>query len=74
MGKCANCEQGPKGIEGHDRLFSHTFDGAQMRFKCRECNSLWVRRYGENGTYTWAPAAGERPGMDVPGRAGMLPP
>ena len=74
VGKCANCERGPSGIEGHERLFSHTFDSSQMRFKCRERNTIWVRRYGENDTYSWASPAGEHPGMDVPGRPGMAPP
>ena len=45
-----------------------------MQFKCRECGSLWVRRYGDNGTFTWAPPVGEHPGMDVPGRPGTAPP
>ena len=74
MVKCANCERGPSGVEGHERLFSQTFDMAQMRFKCRECNTAWVRLYGPNGTYSWAIPAGGHPGMDVPGRPGMLPP
>ena len=71
---CMNCERGPSGIEGHERLFSQTFDHDQMRFKCRECNSTWVRRYGENGTYSWALPVGGHPGRDIPGRPGTAPP
>ena len=74
MGKCAHCGKGPSGIEGHERLFSHTFTGEQMRFKCRECGCIWVRRYGANRTFMWAMPAGEHPGMDVPGRPGTMPP
>ena len=74
MAKCADCERGPSGIEGHERLFSQTFDQAQMRFKCRECNCVWVRRYGENATYAWSLPVGGHPGMDVPGRPGTSRP
>lgn len=45
-----------------------------MQFKCRECGSLWIRRYGDNGIFTWAAPVGEHPGMDVPGRPGTAHP
>lgn len=72
--KCADCKRGPAGIEGHERLFSHTMNSVLMQFKCRECGSLWVRRYGDNGTFVWAAPLGEHAGSDVPGRPGTAPP
>ncbi|HET7729146.1 MAG TPA: hypothetical protein VFK48_03850 [Usitatibacter sp.] len=72
--KCPDCRRGPSGIAGHDRLFSHTMARDHMHFKCRECETSWIRRYRDDGGFSWAPAAGERPGMDVPGRPGTAPP
>ena len=75
METCPDCRRGPSGIEGHEQLFSQTMTMDQMHFKCRACGRLWVRRYAANGTYTWsAPVAGERMGMDVPGRPGTARP
>ena len=72
--KCSDCMRGPSGIAGHERLFSHTMGGDQMHFKCKECDRRWVRRYAENGSFSWAESKGEHPGMDVPGRPGTAPP
>ncbi len=72
--KCAHCRRGPAGIEGHERLFSHTMTSDRMQFKCRECGSIWVRRHADNGGYAWTAPRGEHPGMDVPGRPGTAPP
>ncbi len=72
--KCANCRQGPSGIEGHERLFSHTMTGDLMQFKCRACGCIWSRRYGAKGTFVWTMPAGEHPGMETPGRPGTARP
>lgn len=74
VARCAQCEEGPSGIAGHERLFSQTFGGDRMGFKCKECNCVWVRRAGTDGTFSWALPKGEFPGMDVPGRPGTAPP
>jgi hypothetical protein len=71
---CPDCRQGPSGIQGHDSLFSHTMSAERMQFICRTCTAIWVRHYGSEGTFVWAPPAGERPGMDTPGRPGTARP
>ena len=74
MEKCANCRRGPSGIEGHERLFSHTMNSQRMRFRCADCGAFWVRDYGEPGEFSWSAPGDEHPGMDVPGRPGTAPP
>jgi hypothetical protein len=74
VSKCADCTKGPSGIAGHERLFSQSFGAEAMRFKCKACNFVWVRRTGSNGSFSWGLPAGEHPGMDVPGRPGTAPP
>ena len=71
---CAHCQKGPRGIAGHDELFSQTMASAHMHFKCRECGAAWVRRQGADGHYAWTAPAGEVKGMDTPGRPGTAPP
>ena len=71
---CNFCKRGPTGIIGHDKLFSHTMTSDRMTFKCRECGSMWSRRYGDDGKFLWSPAAGGDVGMDTPGRPGTAPP
>lgn len=71
---CARCQKGPRGIAGHDELFSQTMASSHMQFKCRECGSRWVRRQRADGDYVWTPPAGEAKGMDTPGRPGTAPP
>jgi hypothetical protein len=74
MAKCSNCGKGPTGIAGHERLFSQTFGGDLMRFKCQECQCVWVRKSAPGGTFDWSLPKGEHPRMDVPGRPGTAPP
>ena len=72
--KCAACEHGPAGIDGHATLYSHTMTGKQMGFLCRDCGCAWTRRYAARGGFAWSePSASEHPGMDVPGRIRTLP-
>ena len=71
---CAPCGRGPTGIAGHDALFSHNMGATHMHFRCRDCGSVWVRRYGAEGDFLWGPSGGEHPGMDTPGRPGTAPP
>lgn len=58
----------PKGIEGHDDLYSHRMSGSRMLFKCRACDSLWQRDYAGEGAFVWTASPGEFLGSEVPGR------
>ncbi len=70
MTKCQKCESGPAGVEGHDKLFTHSMTSNQVQFRCQECGSIWTRHYAPQGTYTWAAPDGvEHPGVRVPGSA-----
>lgn len=71
---CTPCARGPRGIAGHDELFSQTMSGTHMHFRCRQCGSAWVRRQGSDGAFAWTAPAGELKGMDTPGRPGTAPP
>ena len=67
MSICAQCQQRPTGIDGHEDLFAHKMGGAQMQFKCRSCGHLWTRRYVGDGSFLWEqPRAGEHPGIEMP--------
>jgi hypothetical protein len=70
---CTECDQGPSGIAGHDRLFSHTMSAAAMHFKCRACQRAWSRTQLSDGDYRWD-AITSPSGADVPGRPGTAPP
>jgi hypothetical protein len=70
---CPECSQGPAGIAGHDRLFSHTMSAVAMHFKCRACELAWARTQASDGVYRWE-AITSPSGADVPGRPGTAPP
>lgn len=72
MDACTDCERGPAGIAGHDRLFSHTMHPWEMHFRCRECGQSWSRR-AAGSSYAWTAIEGPA-GPDVPGRPGTTPP
>lgn len=67
MRACIQCAEGPKGIEGHERLFVHTMDRGQMQFKCTACDSIWLRRYGGEGSFEWVASIGPVRGASLPG-------
>lgn len=67
MPKCAHCEHGPSGGDGHPDLFTFSMGGDQIQFRCRTCGHMWMRRYGKDGAFTWGEPSGP-PGMDLPGR------
>lgn len=68
MTACTECAAGPKGIEGHERLFVHTMDRGQMQFKCQACECIWLRRYGGQGTFEWELSIALVKGAALPGR------
>src|SRR5688572_22509450 len=65
MTLCAQCQQGPQGVEGHFNLFTQTMGGQEMQLRCRACNAVWVRRHSQ-GTYAWAERAVAEAGAEVP--------
>ena len=68
MRACNQCAEGPKGIEGHERLFVHTMDRGQMQFKCHECETIWLRRYGGQGSFEWVLSSVPVRGAALPGK------
>ena len=68
---CEDCNLGPTGVAGHDRLYSHTMSPTEMHFSCRACGRYWARPH--ESPYTWK-AIKSPTGADVPGRPGTTPP
>ena len=56
---CANCETGPKGIEGHDQLKEHAVPHPKgerrsvIIFMCEVCGCSWTRNYLGSGQFGW---------------------
>ena len=74
MPDCPDCDAGPVGIAGHDRLFSETMGAARMHFRCRACDLIWVRYNGEGDGFVWSRTEGKLVDADTPGRMGSAPP
>lgn len=70
---CSDCEAGPSGIVGHDRLYSHTMTGKEMQFACRACGRFWARSLAGSEPHAWREVNAPS-GEDVPGRPGTTPP
>jgi hypothetical protein len=70
---CLACSSGPRGIAGHEQLFSHTMGSSEMHFVCRSCGSAWARQSADTGAFEWR-AIDSPSGADTPGRSGMTPP
>lgn len=67
MRRCGACQDGPRGIEGHDDLFARTMDGRRMQFVCRGCGAVWVRHYNGAGSFNWESLGAQLQGTAVPG-------
>ena len=70
---CLQCVAGPRGIAGHDQLYSHTMDATEMHFLCRSCGTAWARKPAASGDFQWR-AIDSPYGPGTPGRPGMTPP
>ena len=64
MGKsCRDCEEGPRGIAGHDGLAlvpEKPRPGEAVLFKCAACGAAWLRTYDGGGNFRWSPFEGAR--------------
>ena len=70
---CQPCVSGPRGIVGHDHLYSQTMGATEMHFVCRSCGTAWARKPASTGDFEWR-AIDSPYGADTPGRPGMTPP
>lgn len=62
MSKCAACQRGPIGPEGHIDLFVFRMGAGTMQFYCRTCATLWLRT-SVDSHFRWAES---REGIDAP--------
>ena len=65
MTACQPCASGPVGIDGHEGLFLHETDHGEMRFKCRACDCIWIRRYAGQGSFAWVLGIGLARGSEL---------
>ena len=70
---CTDCQAGPRGIAGHDHLYSHSMTSNELQFTCRECGRFWARPLTWEGRSVWREIS-DVTGHDVPGRPGTTPP
>jgi hypothetical protein len=55
VNRCTDCERGPVGFDGHDRLRRHgTLGTSPAMYKCQNCGLTWAREYQGAGDYGWA--------------------
>lgn len=50
---CDRCLAGPRGIEGHERLFAQTLAPTTVCFECIDCRQVWTRSYSGEGHFDW---------------------
>ena len=51
---CERCLEGPRGLEGHERLFARNLGRSSVCFQCPDCFQLWTRIYVGEGNFDWA--------------------
>jgi len=51
---CTACITGPANIEGHNGLLALTLGAEAVSFRCRQCNSTWLRTTLDRGSrFAW---------------------
>ena len=51
---CEPCLSGPRGLEGHERLFARNLGPSSICFQCPDCFQLWTRQYVGEGNFDWS--------------------
>jgi len=51
--RCAACDDGPSGIEGHADLRVEAIGNRMMTFRCSSCDAHWSRIDRRGGLFAW---------------------